>query len=82
MCLDSDISSQFLHLFFKQLFFSEFPQFKDFAKILAIVVLPTPLIPVNKKALGILIKQNSQVLYQKTIKELSPLHSLRSVFQS
>ena len=27
-----------------------------------------------KKALGILIKQNSQVLYQKTIKELSPLH--------
>ena len=54
ICLDSDISSQFLHLFFKQSFLLELLQFKDLAKILAIVVLPTPLIPVNKKALGIL----------------------------
>ena len=29
-----------------------FSQFKDFATILAIVVFPTPLIPVNKNALG------------------------------
>ena len=35
-------------------YFFVFEQFKDFAKILAIVVLPTPLIPVNKKAFGIL----------------------------
>ena len=54
MCLDWEICSQLSHSLFKQLFFFESLQFKFFAKILAIVVLPTPLIPVNKKAFGIL----------------------------
>ena len=32
-------------------------QLRDLAKILAIVVFPTPLIPVNKNALGILFNE-------------------------
>ena len=34
-----------------------FKQLRDLAKILAIVVFPTPLIPVNKNALGILFNE-------------------------
>ena len=46
---------QLSHFLFKQSFLFGSEQLSDFAKILAIVVLPIPLIPVNKKALGILL---------------------------
>ena len=55
ICLDCEICSQFAQLLLMQLFFFGLIQLRDFANILAIVVLPTPLIPVNKKAFGILL---------------------------
>ena len=45
---ESVIDLQLSHKFSSQIFSNPFLQFKDFAKILAIVVLPTPLIPVKR----------------------------------
>ena len=42
------IASQFSQSLFSQIFSMPFLQFNDLATILAVVVLPTPLIPVNK----------------------------------
>ena len=54
MWLDFEIPSQFMHKFFSQSFSIPFKQFRDFATILAIVVLPTPRIPVKRYAFGTL----------------------------
>ena len=48
------MASQFSHKLSLHKFSIPFLQLRDFATILAIVVLPTPRIPVNKYALGIL----------------------------
>ena len=48
------IGSQWVH-FFLQIFSSASSQFNDLATILANVVFPIPLIPVNKKALADLL---------------------------
>ena len=44
-------------MLFKQSFFFGSEQLSALAKILAIVVFPTPLIPVNKNAFGILFNE-------------------------
>ena len=48
ICLEFIIASQFSQKFFLHKFSKPFLQFKDFATILAIVVLPIPRIPVKR----------------------------------
>ena len=48
------MASQFSQKFSLHKFLIPFKQFRDFATILAIVVLPIPLMPVKRYALGIL----------------------------
>jgi len=48
ICLEFAIASQFSHNFSLHKFSISFKQFKDFATILAVVVFPTPLIPVKR----------------------------------